>query len=602
MVGVSFLAIPRIAAAQGTDLPPPPPPPPPAPAVEAPPTPATTPAASTATAGTTTAVAEPEPELSGTGTPNPNGMGSGGSDWRFTWHGYLRAPMRIGMSDRPSCPSGSMPGTAVNQSGKVLGASDTIAGLPVTGIACAGPGQAGTSFHTPMVPDDQYLAWSYANQLPKDWTEVFLNYGNDQVVGTVGLQGFGFTDAEYNHNYAAQFGISQGYVTITPQLPVPNLKAEIKVGSFWNKYGMAGQYDAGKYDTYLFARTHMMGEVIKGEYKTGAWRFRLEDGFGTKSEQIAVGNPIAPAPMVATSGGVTAEGMPGFSLLHHAHAGFSYKELLDVNFHYLAGWSQDDRIATTTNGGLAGGQETIMGAEAHVWGGAFGNFYLGYATIDAQQVEYVAPILETVHSMGGGGAPQGGSSFFFDQGYGIIDNYLGYCASCASPKDQGTGRIQTVEAQYDMSFGGLYRKLTTGAGFWGDGSDMTLSLFMMYNAIDTRDGTMPTQKLKYGADFLYTPLKWFGIGIRLDEVNPNLTNDGSTANQNQDFTAIGPKLVFKSKFITHEEIIANWVHYTYAKNVLPQLPYNGGLPGSGSGFPVYYPDQNAFGLRATMWW
>jgi hypothetical protein len=348
----------------------------------------------------------------------------------------------------------------------------------------------------------------------------------------------------------------------------------------------------------------MMGEVLKGEYGFGDFKVRLEDGIGTKAEQIAVGNPISAGgapPMVATSGGVTAEGMPGFTLLHHFHAGFSYKDKLDVNFHYLAAWAQDDRVASTANNGIGDGSETIMGAEAHVWGGAFGNFYLGYATIDAHQVQYVGPALESIHSMGGGGQPMG--SFFFDQGYGIIDNYLGYCAMCANPiQDQGNGRIQTIEAQYDMSFGGLYRKLTSGAGFWGDGSDLTLSLFMMYNAIDTRDGTMPTQKLKYGADLLYTPFKWFGVGIRVDEVNPNLTNDGADAMKQTDFMAIGPKLVFKSKFITHEEITAKWVHYQYSANVLPQLPYNGGLPGSGAGFPVMYPDANAFGVMGTMWW
>ncbi len=37
------------------------------------------------------------------------------------------------------------------------------------------------------------------------------------------------------------------------------------MGSFWDKYGMSGKYDAGKYDVYLFGRTHTMGETISGE-------------------------------------------------------------------------------------------------------------------------------------------------------------------------------------------------------------------------------------------------------------------------------------------------------------------------------------------------
>jgi hypothetical protein len=513
------------------------------------------------------------------------------------------------MSPRPGCGSNAA-GTLVDNNGSAIGANNynpTVGGLPLTGVPCAPAGQATTSFHTPMLADDQYLAWAYDRQMEKDWTEVFLNFGNDTVVGTVGLQGFGFTDAEYNHNYPAQFGISQGYVTVTPDLTklLPRLKTEIKVGAFWGKYGMAGQYDAGQYDTYLFGRLHQMGEAIKLEYPVGDFRFRLEDGVGTKGEQIAVGNPIQPAPMVATSGSVSAEGMPGFSLVHHAHIGFSFKDVLDVNAHYIASWSQDARIATTTNDGIGGGSMTVTGAEAHVWGGIAGNLYVGYSFINAQQAEYVGPVVEVVHSMGGGGYPN--STQFFDQGYGIVDNFLGTCgggsstAACSDPThQQGTGSIHTLEVQYDYSFGLLYRKLKSGQGFWGDGSDLTLSLFGMYNAINTFDSTMPTQKLKVGAEVIYTPLKWLGVGVRVDDVNQNLTNDGATANQDAQFTSVGPKLIFRSKFITHETITAQWVHYTYWANVLPQNPYNGGSPMSG--FPVYRPDENAFGLKATMWW
>jgi hypothetical protein len=122
---------------------------------------------------------------------------------------------------------------------------------------------------------------------------------------------------------------------------------------------------------------------------------------------------------------------------------------------------------------------------------------------------------------------------------------------------------------------------------------------MMYNAINTRDGTMPTQKLKFGTDIVYTPLKWLGVGVRLDDVNPNLTNDGAAVNQQTQFTAIGPKLIFKSKFITHEEITINYTHYNYWQNVFPLNPYGGG---GGGTFPYYYPDKNWAGIKATMWW
>ena len=44
-------------------------------------------------------------------------------------------------------------------------------------------------------------------------------------------------------------------------------------------------------------------------------------------------------------------------------------------------------------------------------------------------------------------------------------------------------------------------------------------------------------------------------------------------------------------FITHEEITAQYSHYGYKSGVTPQPPNNG--------FP---PDEDVFGIKATMWW
>src|SRR6185437_3315608 len=82
-----------------------------------------------------------------TGTPDPSGLSpSPNDDLRFTTHGYFRAPLRVGMGDRPSCGAGQMPGTAIK------------------GVPCAGPGQSTTNFHNPFLPDDQYLDWRYTRQ------------------------------------------------------------------------------------------------------------------------------------------------------------------------------------------------------------------------------------------------------------------------------------------------------------------------------------------------------------------------------------------------------------------------------------------------------
>lgn len=527
----------------------PPPTAPPAPAAAAsslpPPEPALPPPAPAAGAGADTANL--------TGTPNPSGLGPGvGDEWRFSTHGYFRAPLRVGMGKRPACGAGQMPGTP---------AANTV--------PCAGPNQSQTNFHNPFLPDDQYLDWRYTRQWEQDWTEVFLNYGNSRVVGTVGIQAYNFTDAGFNDTNA-QFGIAQGYVTVHPDVGLSSVRLNWKVGSFWDKYGGAGQYDAGKYDTYLFARTHQIGEALAGEMDVGDFTLKLSHGIGARLEQVAAGT--APA-----------AGAPGFSLLNHLHAGASYKKLVDANLHYLVAWAQDARVSPDK----PDGKISVAGGEVRVSGGIGGDLYAGYSHVDAVDAGAVGPVIEVIHSLGGGG---------HQTGNGLIDNYLGTCPTCA-PADVGKGSIDTVELQYDYSFGLLYRKLQDpNASFWGDGADLRLSLFGMYTAVSSKDPAADgVKKLKYGADLVFSPLAWLGVGARADIVQPT-SKDTQTATgvvkaADERFWVISPKVMLRTKFLTHEEITAQYSHYSYGSGVTPQTP--------NATFP---PDENVFGIKATMWW
>lgn len=476
-----------------------------------------------------------------TGAPNPTAAPAHGDDWHFFTHGYFRAPLRIGVGKRPACGTGQNPGTLVS------------------GVPCAGPGQSTTNLHQPFLPDDQYLDWRYTRQWEQDWTEVFLNYGNSHVVGTVGFQAYNFTDAGFNDTNA-QLGIAQGFVTVTPDVGLSNVRLKWKVGSFWEKYGQAGDYDAGAYDTYLFGRTHQIGETLAADMDVGDFTLRLAQGIGAKLEQVAAGQ----APTA---------GSPGFTLLTHYHAGASYKKLVDVNFHYLSSWAQDARATPTS----PDGKIWVAGGEVRVNGGIAGELYAGYSRVGATDAGAVGPAIEVIHSLGGGG---------HQTGNGLIDNYLGACTMCA-PADVGTGSIDTVELAYTYSFGLLYRKLKDPrASFWGDGTDLTVNLFGMYTAVSSKDTTADgVKKLKYGTDIVFRALSWVGIGARADVVQP------SSKDAEQSFWVVSPKIIFRTAFITHEEITAQYSHYSYRADVTPQPPNNG--------FP---PDEDVFGIKATMWW
>jgi hypothetical protein len=526
---------PAIASAQDAPAPAPPP------ATPAPPTPPAAPAPAAEASPLPPPVAGTAAD-SGTGTPSgPSGPAQApGDEWKFFTHGYFRAPLRVGIGHRPSCTT-PMPGMQIN------------------GVPCASGGQSTTNLHSPFVPDDQYLDWRYDRQWEQDWTEVFLNYGNSHVVGTVGFQAYNFSDAGFNDTNA-QLGIAQGFVTITPDLGLSNLRVKWKVGSFWDKYGQAGEYDAGPYDTYLFGRTHQIGEALSAEIDTGDFTWKVSHGIGAKLEQVAAGT--APA-----------AGAPGFTLLNHLHAGVAYKKIVDANLHYLVSWAQDARVTPTE----PDGKISVVGGEVRLTGGLAGTLYGGYSHVAATDAPAVGPAIEAIHSLGGGG---------HQTGNGLMENYLGPCAKCA-PADVGTGSIDTVEIAYNYSFGLLYRKLQDPrANFWGDGMDLTLGVFGMYSAVSSKDpGFDGVKKLKYGGDLVFRALSWLGFGVRADIVQPT-SKDASEA-----FWVVSPKIIFKTAFVTHEEITAQYSHYTDKSGVTPQAPNNG-----------YPPDEDVFGIKATMWW
>src|SRR5579859_1721738 len=415
------------------------------------------------------------------------GPATANGDWHFEFHGFLRAPMRAGMSEREN----------------------------------PGPGQSRMNFHEPRVPDDQYLSWLYTRSQERAWGEAFFSYGNGTVTGTLGVQAYNFTDATWN-DQDAQLGISQGWVLWQPDVGLAGARLSWKVGSFWNRYGGAGKYDAGQYDTYAFGRTHAMGETLRAEYDLADVTLAIEHGIGTK--------PAHPA--------VTPRN--GFTLLHHAHLEGQYQKRVRVGAHYLTAWTQDG----DTTGTAPDGRMTVSGVEARVDGGLLGEVYVAYSNINASNAIAVGPAIEVLHSLGG--------QYF---GLGITDNYLG-------PNSHGNGNIGAFVFQYDYSFGLLYRNLVRpGTEFYGDGPDCTVSLFAMYNAVKSDDPVFDaTKKLKYGGEVIYKPLSWFGAGARFDRVMP------SSKDSSQSFSVLSPKLIFHSRFITHEQMAIVYSKYFYGQN------------------------------------
>ncbi len=186
---------------------------------------------------------------------SPGGANGGGpvsdagDEWKFGFHGYMRAPMRIGIGTRSRATSE----------------------------------QSKTTLSVPQIPTDQYIDWQYTQSAPRSTAETFFSYGNSWARGIVSMQAFRQSDSSWI-DPTLQSGITLAWVELTPDLSdvVEDLRMTAKIGSFWSRYGGAGQYDAGAYETFVIGRTHTVGENIRLEYDYNDFVWFFEEGFGTK--------------------------------------------------------------------------------------------------------------------------------------------------------------------------------------------------------------------------------------------------------------------------------------------------------------------------------
>jgi hypothetical protein len=489
------------------------------------------------------------------------------SEWKFDVSGYTRAPLRMSW------------GPPTTQ--------------PISG------GNPGTQYRTPaLVPDGNYVDWKYTNSMVGPWTELNFHYGNQRAKATIQIASYNITDSGYRR-LESNLGINQAYLTVNfPELYNEDSRLILNVGGFTNRYGAAGRYDGGKYETYLFGRTHVVGETATLEQDVSNWTFAFEEGFGGKIEPTPFYGAPGEQPPVPSGhlptipiwdpyGGPVAQES---TFIAHAHLGAVYKKMLLIGLHYLDVFANDNERAgsyANTMGGYGNGTSVpvrpvtgpgsekpsieIYGGDAKLLGGALGDGYIGYSHLKATNALYLADAIEVLHSFGG---------------VQLHDNFFGNPGATETT----TGSIDTILFQYVFSFGQLFRYPTP---FWGDGPDLIASVFGMFNKVSAPmnpafDGR---KKLKWGADITYLPVPWFGIGGRFDLVSPDMEDT------TQNFSVFSPRIIIKTAFVTHEQIIFQYSRYFYGANAATsQYPYTNQPGGSALGA-----DKNAAQIAAVLW-
>ena len=141
------------------------------------------------------------------------------------------------------------------------------------------------------MPDANYIDWRYTNSMVGPWTELNFHYGNDRVKATVQIASYNVTDSGYRR-LESNLGINEAFLSMTwPEFVSENARLTLIAGAYTNRYGAAGRYDAGRYETYLFGRTHTAGETLTYDYDFNDWTFEAEEGFGGKLEPIPFYGP-----------------------------------------------------------------------------------------------------------------------------------------------------------------------------------------------------------------------------------------------------------------------------------------------------------------------
>jgi hypothetical protein len=450
-----------------------------------------------------------------------NSAGEVRNGYSLSFHGYLRLPLRVGIG------SGESFGPAVDN---------------------------GKKLHSPpQIPDGAYTDWRYTNVSGGPWTEVWLQYGNGTVAANIVLAAYDITDASYR-DLLSQLGINQAFVSFDlPRLFGGSGGISWNVGAFSNRYGMAGRYDAGKYDTYLFGATHVAGETVSAFYRLSPELTLLVDhGIGAKL-QVAPQVPGLEAPYLPYPGDV----QQGSTLLHHGHIGLGIGKNLTVAAHALTSWTDDSRLSNEQDGRI-----TNVGVDAKLVDSNWGDAYIGVSRIISDNPLRVAGAFEALHSF---------------EGWNLRDNYFGATAT-------GTGTIDTIFAQHVFS---LERKRRGVEDFWGQGPDVVLSAFGMYNRVRSDDTafTGARGKLKLGGEATWTPLPWLGADFRYDLVRPD------TADSRQTFHVLSPSIILRTNYASNEQVMIGYSRYFNGDRVSPGYPHES-----------LTPDKHLLRLSASMWW
>jgi hypothetical protein len=389
---------------------------------------------------------------------------------------------------------------------------------------------SGFNIHTPWLVDDDYFrsGFQYLRTQESDWSEIYFSVGNKYLSGDVALMGSLYSDWA-RPLLDRQWGIAQGYLTFKWESLGPRLRfrMHVRAGSFWDRFGWLENYD-----TYLFGRTHQMGGQVRLEFGLRDVTLWLVQGIGGHLEAL--------------------DANQGLTLLNYLHVGLDVRRFAQVGFYFLDTQSKDKQQLKE----LQDASMRVVGVDARIapW---VGSLYVGGSLITASQAQYLSPVLEVMHSLGG---------------RGLVENYLG------TDKSDGIGSVWNLAAEYSFSLQRVLSHVSRSPEPEAKGGkdsrgllrrgELTLKWFGLVSYTQSkqvdldpainRDGRL---SFKWGAEVLWQPLSFLFASLRYDRVIIDVQDNASA------FRVLTPRLGFTVNWLVGAQIFLQYSHYDYGERV-----------------------------------
>jgi hypothetical protein len=392
-------------------------------------------------------------------------------------------------------------------------------------------GDMGLRLHVPALSQGRQPFY------PQTGVTLRFEYGTTAVRGTVTFQVRSPRSELQGYEKPPEgpaFG--QAYLTFTPA-PLGKLRFMLRTGAFTENFAGPGPWGWGIFGPLLAVRGY--GGSAFAEYDaTPELRLNFEVG--------SLGVPGVPEEFRRGDyTGWTETGLSSF--VHHAHAGFSYKNQYVFRLHYARATGTDERrylLPQPANEARDGHMDAYI-AEGRVVAMPFGELGVSGALWNLKDAS-------AVHD---------GIWWGIDWTKGAQDltnKYLGASSG-------GNGRVAAISAQYSMSLATLLYHYA-GRSFDGNGPDVRISLAGVGHAtLESRDPYMnDAGGYLLGSEIHYQMRSWFGLSLRSfgesrDAVVTTPQADGqivrgSTGVDRWSVYSISPGIAFRSDWQSTDRI------------------------------------------------